>query len=116
MVAICTGVGQVADEWFRTISGFVRLLAKPRRIDGGVMTAILVDKTCTPCRGGIPPLPRPEAPALLAHASASARTDEARRTGPSFGFRHVRVARAFVTHVCELAAADGGARCGTKGA
>src|SRR5258708_881932 len=29
MVAICTGVGQVADEWFRTISGFVRLLAKP---------------------------------------------------------------------------------------
>src|SRR5258708_3266632 len=48
MVAISTGVGQVADEWFRTILGFVRLLARPRRIDGGVMTAILVDKTCTP--------------------------------------------------------------------
>src|SRR5258707_7221365 len=89
----------MTPQWWRfppESPGFVRLLAKPRRIDGGVMTAILVEKTCTPCRGGIPPLTRPEAEALLAHASECALIDEARRIERTFRFRNFREALAFV--------------------
>ena len=43
------------------------------------MTEILAEKTCTPCRGGIPPLTRQEAEALLAQAPDWSLVDEAHR-------------------------------------
>ena len=71
------------------------------------MAAILVEKTCTPCRGGIPPLTRPEGEALLAQASEWALMDEARRIERTFRFRNFREALAFVKQVGELAEAEG---------
>src|SRR6516165_7348068 len=43
------------------------------------MAETLVEKTCTPCRGGIPPLTRPEAEELLPQAPEWALMDDARR-------------------------------------
>jgi hypothetical protein len=41
------------------------------------MTATLVEKTCTPCRGGVPPLTREEADSLRAQAPDWALPDDA---------------------------------------
>jgi 4a-hydroxytetrahydrobiopterin dehydratase len=71
------------------------------------MTAHLAEKTCTPCRGGIPPLTRDEAENLRAEAPEWQLLDEARRLERSFRFRNFREALTFVQQVGELAEAEG---------
>ena len=48
------------------------------------MTEALVEKTCSPCRGGMPPLTRAEAEELLPQAPEWALMDEARRIEKTF--------------------------------
>ena len=43
------------------------------------MTESLAEKTCTPCRGGVPPLPRDEALRFQAQAPDWELRDDARR-------------------------------------
>jgi 4a-hydroxytetrahydrobiopterin dehydratase len=72
-------------------------------IDGGTMTEPLVEKTCTPCRGGIPPLTRQEAEALLVQAPDWLLVDEAQRIERTFRLKNFREALSFVQQVGELA-------------
>ena len=65
------------------------------------MTATLVEKTCTPCRGGIPPLTREEADAFLAQAPQWTLMDDAHRIERTFRVRNFREALAFVQQVGE---------------
>jgi 4a-hydroxytetrahydrobiopterin dehydratase len=71
------------------------------------MTEALVEKTCTPCRGGIPPLTRPEAEELLPQAPEWALMDNAQRIEKTFRFGNFREALAFAQKVGELAEAEG---------
>jgi 4a-hydroxytetrahydrobiopterin dehydratase len=71
------------------------------------MTVTLIEKTCTPCRGGTPPLTPQEAEALLAQAPEWVLMDEACRIERTFRFGNFRDALAFVQRVGELAEAEG---------
>lgn len=71
------------------------------------MTDTLVNKTCTPCRGGVLPLSREEAERFLAQAPQWALLDDARRIERSFRFPSFRDALTFVQRVGELAEAEG---------
>ena len=71
------------------------------------MTARLAEKTCTPCRGGIPPLTREEAEALLAQAPEWGLMDDAHRIERTFRFRNFVEPLAFVQKVGELAESEG---------
>jgi 4a-hydroxytetrahydrobiopterin dehydratase len=64
---------------------------------------MLAEKTCTPCRGGIPPLTVEEAEALRAQASEWALRDEATRIERTFRFKNFAEAFAFVCRAGELA-------------
>ncbi len=71
------------------------------------MTETLAEKTCTPCRGGIPPLTRDEALQFREQAADWELNDDARRIERTFRFRNFREALAFVQHVGELAENEG---------
>src|SRR5262245_2291253 len=71
------------------------------------MTSTLVEKSCTPCRGGIPPLSRQEAEALLAQAPDWGLLDEAHRIERTFRLRNFGEALSFVQKVGELAESEG---------
>ena len=71
------------------------------------MTTTLAEKTCTPCRGGVPPLTREEAEALLAQAPQWTLMDDAHRIERTFRSRNFREALAFVQKVGELAESEG---------
>jgi 4a-hydroxytetrahydrobiopterin dehydratase len=71
------------------------------------MAETLVEKTCTPCRGGIPPLTREEAERLNSEAPQWELLDDAHRIERSFRFRNFREALNFVDSVGELAEAQG---------
>ena len=71
------------------------------------MTGTLVAKTCTPCRGGIPPLTPQEAERFHSHVPQWELRDEARRIERSFRLRNFRGALALVQQVGELAEAEG---------
>jgi 4a-hydroxytetrahydrobiopterin dehydratase len=71
------------------------------------MTDTLVDKTCTPCRGGVPPLTSAEAERLRAQAPEWALLDDAHRIERTFRFGNFREALAFVQQVGALAEAEG---------
>jgi 4a-hydroxytetrahydrobiopterin dehydratase len=71
------------------------------------MTAALVNKTCTPCRGGIPPLTREQAERLHAEALDWQLPEEARNIERSFRFHNFREALTFVQEIGELAEAEG---------
>ncbi len=71
------------------------------------MTEALVGKTCTPCRGGIPPLTRDEAALIHAQAPDWQLLEEAHRIERSFRFRNFREALTFVQEIGELAEAEG---------
>ena len=51
------------------------------------MTEALAEKTCTPCRGGVPPLGRDEALRFQAQAPDWELRDDARRIERTFRFR-----------------------------
>jgi 4a-hydroxytetrahydrobiopterin dehydratase len=67
----------------------------------------LAEKTCTPCRGGIPPLTQDEAESLRTQAPDWQLVDDARRIERTFRFRTFREALTFVQQVGELAETEG---------
>ena len=71
------------------------------------MTEALASKTCTPCRGAIPPLTREQAEFFHAQAPEWQLLEEAHRIERSFRFRNFREALTFVQEVGELAEAEG---------
>src|SRR5262245_9774845 len=71
------------------------------------MTETLAEKTCTPCRGGVPPLARDEALCFQSQAPDWALRDEAHSIERAIRFRDFWEALAFVQQVGELAASEG---------
>ena len=71
------------------------------------MTETLAEKTCTPCRGGVPPLTRDEAQRLQVQAPNWELADDAHRIERTFRFRNFRESLAFVQEVGELAETEG---------
>jgi 4a-hydroxytetrahydrobiopterin dehydratase len=71
------------------------------------MTETLAEKTCTPCRGGIPPLTRDEAERLQARTPDWELADDAHRIKRTFRFHNFRESLAFVQKVGELAETEG---------
>jgi 4a-hydroxytetrahydrobiopterin dehydratase len=67
----------------------------------------LDQKSCVPCRGGIPPLGRAEAEALLAQAPGWTLDDAATRLTRRFTFGDFATAIAFVQRVGDVAEAEG---------
>ena len=67
------------------------------------MMATLAEKTCTPCRGGIPPLTPEEAEGYRAQAPERALRDEATRIERTYRFINFRGAFEFVRRAAELA-------------
>jgi 4a-hydroxytetrahydrobiopterin dehydratase len=70
------------------------------------MTAMLAEKTCTPCRGGVPPLTPAEAEAYQAEAPAWTLRDEATRIDRTYRFTNFAEAAAFVRRAAALAEAE----------
>ena len=71
------------------------------------MTDELVDKTCTPCRGGIPPLTRPEAENFMAQAAGWELSESAHETHKSDTFKNFSESLEFVNKVGDLAEHEG---------
>ena len=71
------------------------------------MTEGLASKSCTPCRGEIPPLTREQAEPFHAQAPDWPLAEEAHRIERSFRFRNFREALTFVQEIGELAEAEG---------
>ena len=71
------------------------------------MTERLVEKTCTPCRGGVPALTEEEAQVLREQAPDWILLDDAHRIERKFRFANFREALAFVQQAGELAEAEG---------
>ena len=71
------------------------------------MAETLLEKVCTPCRGGIPPLARAEAERYLGQIQDWELRDDARRIRRTYRFGDFREALAFVQAVGELAEAEG---------
>jgi 4a-hydroxytetrahydrobiopterin dehydratase len=67
------------------------------------MRATLAEKTCTPCRGGIPPLTPQEAEEYRGHAPEWALRDETTRIERTYRFKNFTEAFAFVRQAGELA-------------
>jgi 4a-hydroxytetrahydrobiopterin dehydratase len=67
----------------------------------------LSEKTCTPCRGGVPPLKREEAQRLHVQAPDWQLVDDAHRIERRFSFRNFREALSFVQKVGEIAESEG---------
>jgi len=71
------------------------------------MESALAQKSCTPCRGGVPPLSRDEAEKLRTQAPDWDLVDDARRIERKFRFDNFVQALAFVNKVGELAEREG---------
>jgi 4a-hydroxytetrahydrobiopterin dehydratase len=70
------------------------------------MTTILAEKTCTPCRGGVPPLTPEQAEEYRAQAPEWALRDETTRIERTYRFKNFAGAFAFVRRAAELAEAE----------
>ncbi len=70
------------------------------------MTTNLAEKTCVPCRGGIPPLPPDEVMNLLPEAAGWEAIDEHAKIQGHFKFKNFRESLNFVSKVGELAEAE----------
>jgi 4a-hydroxytetrahydrobiopterin dehydratase len=70
------------------------------------MTELLVDQTCVPCRGGIPPLSPNEARHYQGQAPEWALQDDGRLLQRTFRFANFRGSLDFVRDVGELAEAE----------
>jgi 4a-hydroxytetrahydrobiopterin dehydratase len=71
------------------------------------MADALVGKTCTPCRGGTPPLEAEAAAQLRAQTPQWELKEDAHRIERTFRFRDFREALSFVDAVGGLAEAEG---------
>jgi 4a-hydroxytetrahydrobiopterin dehydratase len=80
---------------------------KMRLGEQDTMTNSLTERTCTPCRGGVPPLTSDEAQQLQAEVPGWELRDDAHRIERTFRFRDFREALSFVQKVGELAEAEG---------
>lgn len=67
----------------------------------------LAEKTCTPCRDGIPPLTQEDAERLHVQVPDWELRDDAHRIERSFQFRNFREALSFVQRIGELAETQG---------
>ncbi|MCI4677514.1 4a-hydroxytetrahydrobiopterin dehydratase [Rhodoblastus acidophilus] len=71
------------------------------------MTGTLESKSCTPCRGGVPPLTREEAAAYLANTPDWRLSEDVKLIDRRFTFANFQDAFAFVRQVSELAESEG---------
>lgn len=67
----------------------------------------LAEKSCVPCRGGVPPLTEAEATRLVAGVPGWALADDATRLVRRFEFRDFVGAMKFVNRVADLAESQG---------
>jgi len=67
----------------------------------------LTQKTCVPCQGGIPPLPRAEAQKLLKETPGWTLSGDATRINRKFSFPDFAAAQKFVNEVGDLAEREG---------
>jgi 4a-hydroxytetrahydrobiopterin dehydratase len=67
----------------------------------------LLQKTCVPCRGGLPPLAGTEAERYLREAPGWALIDDGKRIERKFTFKNFEEALAFVNRVGSLAEDEG---------
>jgi 4a-hydroxytetrahydrobiopterin dehydratase len=105
-VLACAWAAISSSRWARIIA----FAFAARSIGSGrpkSMSEILAEKTCTPCRGGVPPLTRDEAQRFQTLAPDWELSDDAHRIQRSFRFRNFREALAFVQEVGELAETEG---------
>jgi 4a-hydroxytetrahydrobiopterin dehydratase len=70
------------------------------------MSTMLAEKTCTPCRGGVPPLTAEEAETFRDQAPEWTLRDEATRIDRTYRFRNFAEAFAFVEQAAKLAEAE----------
>ena len=77
------------------------------RGEDAMANSALAEQSCTPCRGGIPPLTREEAESYRAQAPGWALLDNATRLERTYRFRNFREAFAFVAKTAELAETEG---------
>ena len=68
--------------------------------------AALAQKTCTPCRGGVPPLDPEEVQSLLPRAKDWSATEGNTKIAGEFRFKNFRQTLDFVTAVGELAESE----------
>ena len=66
----------------------------------------LAEKTCVPCRGGIPPLTGDAARAMMADVPGWELTDGATRLSRTFKFDNFMEAQAFAVRVGEISEAE----------
>jgi len=71
------------------------------------MTSTLAAKTCTPCRGGIPPLDQSQSESYLKEAPGWTLADDGRRLERRFAFKNFKEAMDFVAKVGALAESEG---------
>jgi 4a-hydroxytetrahydrobiopterin dehydratase len=67
----------------------------------------LAGKSCVPCRGGVPPMPKAEAERYLREAPGWTLMDGGTRIERKFAFKNFREALAFVNQVGALAEDEG---------
>jgi 4a-hydroxytetrahydrobiopterin dehydratase len=67
----------------------------------------LVGKSCTPCRGGIPPLNKNQVKAYRRHTPEWTSHDEDRRIERTFKFNNFAEAFAFIKRASDLAETEG---------
>jgi 4a-hydroxytetrahydrobiopterin dehydratase len=71
------------------------------------MPVSLAEKSCTPCRGGIPPLTEDEAASLHAQARDWELLDQAKRIERTYRFENFGAAFKFVERAAALAEVEG---------
>ena len=71
------------------------------------MPSALVEKSCTPCRGGVPPLTPEQANLYRAQAPEWELLDEAKRLERTYRFKNFAEAFAFVERAAALAETEG---------
>src|SRR4051812_20845099 len=81
--------------------------ARRLTIEESSMPNTLAAKSCTPCRGGIPPLTIEEAERYLAQAPGWDLLDDGRKIQRTYRFKNFREALGFVQWAGELAEAEG---------
>ena len=71
------------------------------------MSDDLLSKTCTPCRGGVPPFTRTEAEGYLKQAPGWSLMDDGRRIERNFMFKNFKEALDFVARIGNLSEKEG---------